>query len=52
VPTPDGGDDFLRVGGPDEWLGGFAVVLTEIAADGVLLRWPRKIGQSDKLIPT
>ena len=33
---PNGGDNLLRVGGPDEWLCGFAIVLAEIAADGIL----------------
>ncbi len=35
VPAPDGGDDFIRIGGPDEGLWAF-VVLGEEAVDGGL----------------
>ena len=35
VPAPDGGDDFIRIGGPDEGVWAL-VVLGEEAVDGGL----------------
>lgn len=35
MPSLDGGDDFIRIGGPDEWLWAF-VVLGKEAVDGGL----------------
>lgn len=35
VPAPDGGDDLIRIGGPDEWFCAF-VVLGKEAVDGSL----------------
>ena len=36
VPTFNGGNDLIGIGGPDERPGGFGVVLLDVAADGVL----------------
>ena len=35
VPASDGGDDFIRIGGPDEGFGAFVVLIQE-AVDGGL----------------
>lgn len=36
MPTSDGGDDLIVVGGPDERLGGFVLVLLDVPANGLL----------------